>query len=166
MCAGGEPGLDSLRAVAELDGPLREAVHRMKYQDRPQMAAAIVDACRERLPGTAHAVLVPVPLDPERRRHRGYNQAEVLAREIARRTGGEVVDALVRSAGGGSQVGRSGRERRAADSGFEWRPGVPVPAVVVMVDDVVTTGATLQACAAAARAAGVGRVDGLAIARG
>jgi ComF family protein len=153
-------------AMARLEGPLRHAVHRLKYGDRPQLTAHIVEAtllARRLAPGT----LVPVPLHPARRRRRGYNQAELLVREIARRTSVPWRDALERAGSQGPQVGRGGAARREVMAGaFRWRVGPAPPASVVIVDDVLTTGATLLECARAARAAGVGRVETLAIALG
>lgn len=165
MCEAGE-GPDSMIALARLEGPLRHAIHHLKYGDRPQLAAHLVGATwrRGRIgPG----VVVPVPLHPLRRRRRGYNQAELLAAELARLSGGAgPVAALHRGERGGRQVGRGGEARRSALVGaFTWS-GAVIPEAVVIVDDVLTTGTTLLECARAARAAGVRRVDALAIALG
>ena len=153
-------------AMARLEGPLREALHRLKYGDRPQLAAHVVAATlleRRMAPG----ILVPVPLHRARRRRRGYNQAELLVRGVANLAGAPWTDALERVRRGAPQVGRGGAERREALAGaFRWRMGRPVPAAVVIVDDVLTTGATLLECSLAARAAGVKRVEALAIALG
>jgi len=95
------------------------------------------------------ALLVPVPLDPARARARGYNQAERLATELATRTGMRVADCLRRrGAVGGRQVGRGRGERLVALAGaIERRPRAFVPERAVLVDDVVTTGGTVAACA-------------------
>src|SRR5579864_7341972 len=114
MCEAGE-GPDSMVALARLEGPLREAVHRLKYGDRPQLAGPIVASTW--LPGRlAPGLLVPVPLHPVRRVARGYNQAALLAAELARASAGACHDGLRRSRAGerGAQVGRRGDERRAA----------------------------------------------------
>jgi ComF family protein len=112
--------------------------------------------------------LVPVPLHPARRRRRGYNQAEELARALARRLGLQVIDCLVRSGGSAlaTQVGL-GREERLSGLGgsVRMRDGAPVPLRALLVDDVVTTGATLAECARALTAAGVADVAAIAYAR-
>jgi len=93
---------------------------------------------------------VPVPLHPARLRKRGYNQAERLAAELAVRTGLPVHDCLERAGEKATQVGRGRTERLSSIAGrVSARAGALVQPEVVLVDDVVTTGATLAACAAA-----------------
>lgn len=164
MCESGE-GPDSMLALSRLEGPLRRAIHRLKYEDRPQLAASIMRATLDRR-RVGPGVIVPVPLHPARMRRRGYNQALLLARQLAALTGGECLDGLVRVREAGRQVGRGGTSRREALAhGFEWVAAVAPPSVVI-VDDVVTTGSTLRECALAARRAGIEGVDSLAIALG
>jgi predicted amidophosphoribosyltransferase len=111
--------------------------------------------------------LVPVPLHPARARRRGFNQAERLAASIGRRTGLPVTDCLARRGPAGErQLGRGREERLGGIAGsIELRRGVPAPPRAVLVDDVVTTGATLAACAAALRDAGSREVAAVAYAR-
>ena len=152
-------------ALARLEGPLREAIHRLKYGDRPQLAGPVVAAVLvpERVgPG----VIVPVPLHPTRLWRRGYNQAELLAREIGKAVSAPVVDGL-RRAVRGAQVGRGGAARRSAlAGGFQWDRRLAAPSRVLLLDDVVPTGATLLECSLALRHAGVERIDALAVAAG
>ena len=112
-------------------------------------------------------MIVPVPLHRSRLRERGYNQAELLARAVGRWIE-TPVDAglLARTAGAGSQARSATREERQANvaGAFEARRDAQGRSIVV-VDDVTTTGATLQACAAALRKAGVRRVWGLTFTR-
>ncbi|HEY6780388.1 MAG TPA: hypothetical protein VI111_05495, partial [Thermoleophilaceae bacterium] len=96
----------------------------------------------------------------------GYDQARLLAAALARRTGLELVPCLARRPGGASQVGRGRAARLAALEGaFELRPGTRPPARALLVDDVVTTGATLAACAQALRGAGCVDLAALTYAR-
>jgi predicted amidophosphoribosyltransferase len=116
------------------------------------MAAQIVAGAPTGLLG-ASAVLVPVPTHGRRRRQRGYDQAEVLARALARRTGLPLHTCLVRTGDGTRQLG-AGRAERLQAGRLQLRCRGAAPPVAVLVDDVHTTGATLRTAAAALGAAG------------
>jgi len=106
--------------------------------------------------------LVPVPLHPSRLRRRGYNQAELLAHEIGVRRDCPVVDCLERVGEIGTQVGRTRLERITALEGtIRVRRGMCAPKLAVIVDDVSTTGATLDECAGVLFKAGSRKVGGL-----
>lgn len=143
-------------------GAVRRLVHGLKYEGHRAAAgdlAALVTA-RGALPPDPRQILVPVPLTSARRRERGYNQAECLARELGARTGIPVAkDFLHRVRFRGSQTKRTGGERREALAGmFGKGPGFRADRVPVLVDDVLTTGATLSACAAVCLHGGVPEV--------
>jgi len=109
-----------------------------------------------------------VPLHPRRRRERGFNQAELLAGELSAGTGLEVASgALVRRKDTAPQAGLSAAQRRENVAGaFAVRKRAQIAdRVVVVVDDVLTTGATALACARALREGGAGEVRLLAAAR-
>jgi ComF family protein len=141
--------LSGVRAWAPVaySGPARDLVRALKFRG----AVGLADAMAAQIVAGAPAgllngvVLVPVPLHPRRLRSRGYNQAAAIAEAIARRARLEVADCLVRSGPSVAQIGRNRTERVAGPAGSIAAAG-PVPAGVVLVDDVVTTGATLRAC--------------------
>jgi ComF family protein len=156
-------------APVAYDGPARALVSGLKFRGAvglaEPMAAQIAAAAPPSLLRPP-AVLVPVPLHPGRARARGYNQAERLAAAVARRTGMRVADCLRRrGAAGGRQVGRGRAERLAAlASSIERRPRIAVPERVLLVDDVVTTGGTVAACADALHVGGATDVAAIAYA--
>ena len=151
------------------EGPARALVHGLKYRSAAALAGPMAAQMAANAPPGllgAPATLVPVPLHPARLRRRGFNQAERLAVALAHRTGLAVCDCLERSGPATRQVGRDRSERMARTAlTVALRAGRPVPARVVLVDDVATTGATLAACAAVLDAAGTRNITAVAFAR-
>jgi predicted amidophosphoribosyltransferase len=153
------------------EGPARELVHALKLRGAlvlvELMAAQIVATAPAALlrPGAAAgAALVPVPAASLRRRARGFDQAARLAAAIADRTGLPTA-ACLRRVGPAPRQARARRAARLERGRIGVAVAGPVPPRAILVDDVLTTGATLQACAAALRAEGAGSVVGLAYAR-
>lgn len=160
----------SIRSVFRFEGAIRAAIHELKYRNLRAIAptlAAYLDRYLVTCPMESDVVM-PVPLHRTRLRERGYNQAELLARALAR-TRGVPLDArsLRRTGGEMSQVRtRDARERRANVVGaFTCTDASLSGKRILLIDDVCTTGATLEACAAQLRSAGAREVFGLTLAR-
>lgn len=163
--------LDLAVAALAYEGNVRRALARLKYGAMPRLAGPLADAAASTLSqllvDLAGAVLVPVPVHADRLRDRGYNQADLLARELGRRTRLPVLELLERRRPTEKQhrLNRAARLRNLVGA-FAVSGGRPAPpGEVILVDDILTTSATLEACAAVLREAGVGRVAGFAIAR-
>ena len=162
--------IDRARAVGEYEGTLRELIHAFKYDRRRSLAAGLAGLMRQR----GQALLeradcaVPVPLHRRRERARGFNQARALSQHL----GVPVLEALVRARHTLPQVALAADRRHANVRGAftlrtRWfgKPVVVAGLNVVLVDDVSTTGATLDACAVVLRDAGVREVCALTAAR-
>jgi len=163
-CADCPPGpVAWARAPFLYEGPVRQALMRLKFAGWRSGAAAFAPWMEEALldePPLAPSwrryswsVVTWVPLGRRRRRERGFDQAEALARAVARRLGLPVVRLLERVVETGPQARRSGAERREALRGA-FRARARPPPWVVLVDDVLTSGATAGECAQALRIAG------------
>jgi ComF family protein len=166
------PAFDRARAAASYDGVMRDLIHGLKFLDRhegaPLFGRMLAEAARDLLPGAE--VITPMPLFWRRLVWRRFNQAALLAQALGRETGLPVeMMALRRIRSTASQVGLSGAERqRNVEGAFAVAPrraGKIVGRRVLLVDDVVTTGATANACAAALKAAGASGVDVVSLAR-
>ena len=159
-----------IRAAACYAGPLRAAILRLKFHGWQAVAEPLGEYLwqawqQEPLPVEA---LVPVPADGARLRARGYNQAALLAHVLARRVGKPVWDgALARTRPTARQVELTSAQRWQNVAGaFRCQDGTLVHGrAVLLIDDICTTGATLEACGAALRAAGARAVWGLVLAR-
>lgn len=165
-CRRARPAVDRSRAIGAYDGALRAIVHALKYEGRRSLARPLGALMRQRgadiLAGAACAI--PVPLHASRRRHRGFNQAADLARHV----GLPVYAALRRCRATATQTAlpAAQRHRNVRDAFVLAGAGRTLRgAIVVIVDDVSTTGATLDACARVLKTAGVAEVRALTAAR-
>ena len=157
-------------AAFAYDGPVRRALAALKYTCASRVAAplarASAPALRRLLAVSGAAVVVPVPIHLERRRVRGYNQAELIAAELGRAADLPVAPALERTRETTKQhrLDRAARLANLRDA-FRATTALAPGTSVVIVDDIITTTATLEACASALRGAGATAVYGFAIAR-
>lgn len=167
-CAAAPSALDGIFAATVFTHPIREAIHEFKYEGVRDLAAPLAKwlvAAWQQYRLDAE-LIVPVPLHPKREAERGYNQSALLARTLARAVGATVAPAeLVRTVRTRPQVGLSAEERRRNIAGAFRCTGAVPGQRIVLVDDVCTTGATLEACALALREAGAVEVWGLTLAR-
>lgn len=147
------PGLGGLVALLRYDGPARPLVARVKYRNRRQAVAWLADGLAARLGATPVDIVTWAPTTGDHRRRRGFDHGEVLARAVARRLG-RPARRLLRRAPGPPQTGRDAHHRRGAPPRFTVVRPLPSGTRVLVVDDVVTTGATLRAASAAVRRAG------------
>jgi ComF family protein len=156
-------GLETWAPVA-YDGAARDLVKALKFRSAAGVASAMASLIVANAPaGLLAGALVPVPLHPARRRTRPFNQSALIAAALSPRAGLPVTDCLIRTGSKQTQVGRA-RAARLTGAGTIQADGRPPP-TALLVDDVVTTGATLAACAAALRAAGARQVGAIAFAR-
>lgn len=161
--------LTRVRSAVAYEGPVENAVHRFKYEGWRRLARPLAQLIAERLAveGVAARWVVAVPLHGSRQRTRGFNQSELLARELqdllALRSPPGV---LVRTRATPPQVGHDRKRRFENVAGaFQWNGRRLEGEALLLVDDVATTGATLDACACALREGGSGPVTGVSVAR-
>jgi ComF family protein len=168
-CHAAPPPFSRAWAPFAHDGPVARAIHRFKYEDHPELAPALAELlaseCRQFL-SQAPRLLVALPLHDRRFRERRYDQAQLLAGELARATGREApVGLLSRARETRRQVGLSESDRALNVAGaFTASPSV-AGREILLVDDVLTTGSTVRAAATALREAGAERIEVLTLAR-
>lgn len=162
--------IEGMRSPYLLTGFMRKAIHEFKYGGvfslAPVLGKILADYLNEsRMPAD---VVVSVPLHQSRRKERGYDQAELLAESLTKHTGLPLGRGwLVRQRPTLPQVRTASAMERWSNVRAAFAPGPRVERsrTVLLVDDVCTTGATLEACAMALQEAGVGHVWGLTVAR-
>jgi ComF family protein len=168
LCRLGLAGFDEVYSFGWYQGALRTLIHLFKYVGVRPLARVFGRYLKRALPvDRQFDVVVPMPLHWKRRWHRGFNQAALLAREVARRYGVPVSQVVRRSRATPSQAGLTHAKRRANVRGaFKVKRGARLNGLrVLLIDDVLTTGATAAACARELKRAGATHVTLLALAR-
>ena len=168
-CIGLGPRINSIRAAYRYQGAVRHMAHELKYRNLRAAAPTLGGLMADYLlsnPVPAD-VIVPVPLHSRRERQRGYNQSLLLAKEIDRRCGIEVDDSLLRRRKNTPpQVEMDSPDDRRANMSNSFECPSRLDGLrILLVDDIVTTGSTMFACADALKDAGAESVWGLALAR-
>jgi ComF family protein len=170
-CFGQKLSVGTTMAAGIYDGVLRDAIHLLKYRRKRHVAgplgALLLDCVAGAMNGRTYDVAAPVPLHRNRVRQRGYNQSELIAEHLCRGLRGVSVQRLLRRVKDTPSFTKLGAQerRRQIKRAFEFVPGMSVKKkAVLLIDDVVTTGATTNECARVLRRAGAARVDVAAVA--
>ena len=150
-CGEGEYFLDGVRAYGDYAGALRIAHHAFKFEGMEHLGPVMAECMARKIPESFTAgevVFCPVPLSPERERERGFNPAQLLSRHLSTLKGLPVKELLRKIKSIPPQMSLTREERlRNPEGAYEIISSIPMPLGVVLVDDVFTTGATLEECA-------------------
>jgi len=186
QCRSGPYRFDAARAVGRHTGALRQAILNLKFHGRRTLAKPLAEILAARftmdetdrsgsleftkgIPPAAVDAVVPVPLHSSRMRSRGYNQSELLARHLSANSGLPVwADVLVRARPTRPQteLATPAERKRNVAGAFEARKAWRLAdAHILLLDDVFTSGSTMNECARVLRAAGASRVDALTLSR-
>jgi len=165
-CKNVDFGFESARAPLRYEGAGKKLVHALKYGGYTRVVEKVAAPLMLGvLDGDARFdAVVPVPIHRSRLRKRGFNQAELLARGVARKLNAPVSDTLEVVRSTRDQVGLSAAGRRENVAGAYSARG-PLVGRILLVDDVFTTGATMSACAGTLLRAGAGKVHALSLCR-
>ncbi len=164
-CKSVDFGFESAKAALKYEGVGKKIVHALKYRGYKQVVDRLATPLMLQALGDGRFdAVVPVPLHRARRRKRGFNQAELLARGVAQKLNASVSDTLEVVRGTRDQVELSAAQRRANVAGA-YKAKNSLHGRLLLVDDVFTTGATMNACALTLVSAGAKEVHALSLCR-
>ena len=168
-CWNAPPSIDGIRSVFRFEGIVRKAIHHLKYYDLKIISKDLAKILYDYISFNKleYEVIVPVPLHKKRLRHRGYNQSLLIAQELGKLANNDVLtDVLFRVKEGAKNLNI---HTVFASQQFSKKSAKVISheinGKVILIDDVCTSGATLESCAMALKAAGAESVWGLTIAR-
>ncbi|MBM4445859.1 MAG: ComF family protein [Chloroflexi bacterium] len=170
VCWGQQTEIDGIRSVFRFDGVARQAIHELKYRNLKAISGCLAILMANYLQDNpVHGeVLVPIPLHPRRLRERGYNQSTLLAEELSKLIALPVIDDSLRRLKDSLPQARTAtveERKRNVENAFACRDEKLNGKSVILIDDVCTSGATLEACAEVLKVAGAVSVWGLTLAR-
>ncbi len=177
-CRARHRAFDGVRSVFLYENPAKEMLLRLKYHHAEENAAVFAELCREPFGALCRAVepdcLIPVPVHKKRLKQRGYNQAELLARELAQGSGSGngrsipvCTDWVYRTGSTKAQKELTPADRvRNLKNAFAPGPGIKKSSTVLLIDDIYTTGSTLEAISRVLKASGVRSVYGFTVCTG
>lgn len=161
-------GVKKLIHLGQFKGPLREALHHLKYEDTRVVARKLASMLANRIKeyGMPEGVVVPMPLSISRHRERGYNQSALIAQELSKKLNWSYLEALERVKKTVPQTKLSRAKRKEnVEGAFASRYRFTNPnRIVYLFDDVVTTGATLSAAVDALKKAGAKKITAIVVA--
>lgn len=169
-CWGQETEIDGIRSVFRFEGAVRQAIHELKYRNLKAISGCLATLMANYLQDNPvnGEVLVPIPLHPRRLRERGYNQSSLLAGKLGKLIALPVIDKSLHRLKDSLPQARTTtveERRRNVANAFACRDEKLSGRSVILIDDVCTSGATLEACATALKAVGAVSVWGLTLAR-
>jgi ComF family protein len=172
-CSAEKPAFNGARSAARYDGVVGDALRKLKYEQAlwlaPDLAVLLKNCLQAEYPDYSFDLLVPVPLFHVRRRHRGYNQSALLAHELGKIMGSpSCASVLRRIKPTTSQTNLTAKERLSnVSKAFQSKNEARLAGrKVLLVDDVMTTGATVNACCKALKKGGAATVHVVTVARG
>jgi competence protein ComFC len=169
-CISWSAHIDGIRSPFRFDGVIRQAIHQLKYKNLRALATPLAGLLQAYLAASPipGGILVPVPMHPKRLRERGYNQSSLLAKALGQLSDLTVVtDCLIRERYTPPQARTASQAERQHNvaHAFTCRDQRLHDQTVLLIDDVATSGATVDACAAALKSAGATSVWALVLAR-